>query len=184
MYSQLLRQIDKSGLLPVAFLNRSRYLQAAASLFAAIALVNSLPTIARSAEPTPVNASQVASPQSASLPDGTYLYGQSAEPDQIGQGYFVFEVNKGNVVGALYMPRSSFDCASGSFQGNQLALTVVNSYDRATNPFSIAIERSSTVATVGNPAQQAISLEGFHRINTISENDQRILNVCKQDLQK
>jgi hypothetical protein len=120
----------------------------------------------------------------SSLPDGTYLYGQSAKPDEIGQGYFVFEVNKGNVIGALYMPRSSFDCAFGRFQGNELALTVVNSYDRSTNPFAIAIDRNSTVATTENLVQQPISLQGFHPIDTISENDQRMLNVCKQDIQK
>jgi hypothetical protein len=118
------------------------------------------------------------------LPDGVYLYGQSAQPDQVGQGYFVFEAKQGHVVGALYMPRSSFDCTSGKLQGGQLALTVVNSYDRTTNPFEIALEKTSNVAAQGNPAFQGIGLEGFQRINKISENDYRILKVCKADLQK
>ena len=118
------------------------------------------------------------------LPDGVYLYGQAPEPDQIGQGYFVFEVNKGTAIGALYMPRSSFDCAAGKFQGNQLALTVVNSEDRTTNPFAIALEQTSMVASSGNPTLKQVGLQGFHRLPNLSEGDQRILGVCKADFQK
>jgi hypothetical protein len=82
------------------------------------------------------------------------------------------------------MPRSSFDCTSGKFQGDQLALTVVNSYDRTTNPFEIALEKTSNVAAQGNPAFQDIGLQGFQRIDKVSENDYRILKVCKADFQK
>ncbi|MBW4695390.1 MAG: hypothetical protein KME27_26880 [Lyngbya sp. HA4199-MV5] len=154
-------------------LNRSRHVLAGLSLTVGLLGTGLLPAIARAeAAPKPV------------LPDGVYLYGQSAQPDQVGQGYFVFESRRGNVVGALYMPRSSFDCTSGKFQNDQLALTVVNSYDRTTNPFEIALEKTSNVATEGNPALQKIGLEGFQRINKLSENDHRILNVCKADFQK
>jgi hypothetical protein len=146
-----------------------------AGMAVSVAVISCLPALAAQ----PENKLQSAS----NLPDGVYLYGQSAQPEQIGQGYFVFEVNRGKVIGALYMPRSSFDCASGSFKDNQLALRVVNSYDRTTNPYEIAVERSSTVASTGNPTQE-IGLQGFHRLPTVSENDQRILNVCKADFQK
>lgn len=118
-----------------------------------------------------------------SLPDGVYLYGESAKPNEIGKGYFVFESRQGKVVGALYMPSSSFDCAQGAFQGNQLALTVTNSYDRTTNPFAIALERNATVAAGGNAVMAPVSLQGFHKIDQLSEMDQRILKVCKTDLQ-
>ena len=154
------------------------------TLVAGVALASAMPTVAMAGEALNRVQAQTTSSISAALPDGVYLYGQSAQPDQVGQGYFVFEVKQGNVVGALYMPRSSFDCASGRFKQDQLALTVVNSYDRTTNPFEIAVERSSTVAASGNPAINAIGLEGFHRISSISANDQRILNVCKSDLAK
>jgi hypothetical protein len=148
----------------------------AGTLAIGVTVVSCLPVLAAQPESKPQAVSN--------LPDGVYLYGQSPQPEQIGQGYFVFEVNHGKVVGALYMPRSSFDCASGSFKDNQLALKVVNSYDRSTNPYEIAVERSSTVASTGNPTPQEIGLEGFHRLPTVSENDQRILNVCKADFQK
>ncbi len=120
----------------------------------------------------------------SSLADGVYLYGQSTEPEQIGRAYFVFEVHQGKVLGALYMPRSSFDCAYGSFQANQLALTVVDSYDRSENPYAIALEKGASVATRGNPAMAQINLEGFERLTKLSDNDQRILSVCKQNYQQ
>lgn len=163
----------------VSQISHSRRLLAGVSLTVGLLGACFLPAIATSAQ-------SASKPQAAKqvLPDGVYLYGQSTEPDQIGQGYFVFESKQGHVVGALYMPRSSFDCTSGKFQNDQLALTVVNSYDRTTNPFEIALEKTSNVAAEGNPAFQNIGLQGFQRLNKVSENDYRILNVCKADLQK
>ncbi len=136
------------------------------------------------ANATPKNAltQQPTSPQAATLADGIYLYGQSDKPDELGKGYFVFEATKGQVVGALYYPRSSFDCAAGRFTGDQLALTVTNSYDRATNPFEIALDRTSTVASNGKPIP-AVGLQGFYKLDQVTDNDLRMLNVCKADLQ-
>lgn len=127
-----------------------------------------------------MNLLPVAAQATTSLPDGVYLYGQSSQPNQIGKGYFVFEVRQGQALGALYAPHSSFDCAKGKFQANQLALTVVDSYDRTTNPFAIALNKTSTVAANGTPTLQ-IGLQGFHRL-TVTENDRRMLNICKGDL--
>jgi hypothetical protein len=115
-----------------------------------------------------------------SLPNGIYLYGQSAQPDKTGQAYFVFEVNQGKVLGALYMPRSSFDCAYGRFQSDQLALKVVDSYDQTTNSYDIALEKvPSVVATKGNPAISTIGLQGYQPLGQVSARDRQILNTCK-----
>ncbi|MBD2079666.1 hypothetical protein [Leptolyngbya sp. FACHB-17] len=130
------------------------------------------------------NAVAQATTQKTTLPDGVYLYGQSAEPDQIGQGYFVFEARQGKLVGALYMPRSSFDCTYGSVEPDKVSLTVINSYDRDENPYVIATERNDSVASRGNPTIAPVGLEGYHRISKVSENDRRILNVCKQNYQQ
>lgn len=129
----------------------------------------------------PASAAPQTVAESMALPDGIYLYGQSTQPDELGTGYFVFESKQGQVVGALYMPRSSFDCAAGSFKSGQLALTVTNSYDRITNPLEIALERSATVASSGNTTP-GISLQGFHKLDKVTDNDLRMLNVCKADL--
>lgn len=164
------------------FFNWTQLSRFLVSMLAVGVAATGLPAIAEPGFKSPHRVSAVSAP-TIRLPDGVYLYGQSPKPEQIGKGYFVFEVNKGRVVGALYMPRSSFDCAAGSFKGNQLALTVVNSYDHSTNPFNIAVESNSTVAS-GVGGSENFGLQGFHRISNISQNDYRILNTCKADLQK
>ncbi|WP_446867891.1 hypothetical protein [Phormidesmis sp. 146-12] len=132
------------------------------------------------AQSVPTKSTKQAS-ASAALPNGIYLYGQSAQPEQVGQAYFVFEVNQGKVLGAFYMPRSSFDCAYGTFQSDQVALTVIDSYEKTRHPYAIALQRTANVATTGNPAMTRISLEGFQPLKKLSATDQRILNVCKQN---
>lgn len=157
-----------------ALLSRSNPLLAAGALVLGMATLGVTSAVANSATPQ-------STVQAERLPDGVYLYGQSSQPDQVGQGYFVFEVNQGHVMGALYMPRSSFDCASGQFEKDQLALTVVNSYDRTTNPFEISLEQNSTVASNGKLPRSPVGLQGFQRLSNVSENDYRLLNVCKTD---
>ncbi|WP_341730782.1 hypothetical protein [Microcoleus sp. EPA2] len=105
-------------------------------------------------------------PDAASI-DATqsiYLYGQSPEPEQIKQEYFVFEVRQGKVVGAFYLPRSAFYCFYGSMEVNQLNLTVVDTYDGSRSPYSV-------------------NLQQYHHLSTVSDNDRRILGICKRDHQ-
>lgn len=115
------------------------------------------------------------------LPNGVYLYGQSPEADQIGSAYMVFEVNDQQVIGAFYMPSSSFDCFYGEVQAQQLALNVVDTYERTVHPYAVALETPGSVASNGNEAIAPLSLEGFHAIDAVSANDQRILSTCKTD---
>jgi len=102
------------------------------------------------------------SPDSTSIStsDQIYLYGQSPKPDQIKQEYFVFEVRQGKVVGAFYLPRSAFYCFYGNLERTQLNLTVVDTYDGTTSPYSV-------------------NLQQYHPIPTVSNNDRRILGICK-----
>lgn len=117
------------------------------------------------------------------LQDGVYLYGESPQPEQIGQSYLVFEVNQGQVIGAFYMPRSSFDCFTGVPEGNHLSLKVVESYTQETHAYQIGLNNTAVVATVGGQvSENNLVLEGFHRLPNLSENDTRILNQCKANL--
>jgi hypothetical protein len=118
------------------------------------------------------------------MPDGVYLFGQSPEPQQLGSAYLVFEVNQNQVVGAFYMPQSSFDCFQGEFQNERLALNIVNSYEQTVYPYSLALDTDSAVALAAGEAIAPVGLEGYHRIDAISDNDQRILGVCQSDFQK
>lgn len=117
------------------------------------------------------------------LADGVYLYGQSEQPEQIGSAYMVFEVNQGKVVGAFYMPRSSFDCFYGNLEADHVALNVVDSYEQSVHPYAVALETSAPIATTGSEAVTPVGLEGFHQISSVSNNDQRILSTCKANYQ-
>ncbi|PSR18851.1 hypothetical protein C8255_05140 [filamentous cyanobacterium CCP3] len=117
----------------------------------------------------------------ASLPEvGRYLFGQVPEPDQIGQGYVVLERTGDRVYGALYYPSSSFDCFYGEVEGTELAMTIINSYDQQAYPYSLALAEGPAVATSGATGDLApFGLDGFFALDTVSENDHRMLDTCR-----
>jgi hypothetical protein len=92
--------------------------------------------------------------------DGIYLYGQSPKPEEIKKEYFVFEVRRSKVIGAFYLPRSAFYCFYGTVELTQLNLTVVDSYDGSISPYSV-------------------NLQQYYPISAVSQNDRRILGICK-----
>jgi len=114
------------------------------------------------------------------MADGIYLYGQSAQPQTVGSEYLVFEVTKGAVVGGFYMPSSSLDCFHGNLQADKLALTVIDSYERTTHPYAVALAAGEPVATTGGNVAP-LGLEGYHRIASLSDIDHQILTTCKAD---
>ena len=114
---------------------------------------------------------------SATLADGVYLYGRSPQPETLGQEYLVFQVRDAQVMGAFYMPRSEFSCFSGSLNSRQMNLLIVDPYDGTKHNYVIALEAASPVAFRNNRSSE-IGLKGYYRLNTISENDQRILKTC------
>jgi len=128
--------------------------------------------------PEPMVQAQAETVQSL-LEDGIYLYGQSPEPKQIGQTYMVFEVRQQKVLGAFYMPRSSFDCFHGAFQRDQLALTVVDSYSQESSPYAIALEQREVITASSSSSTPQMGLKGFHPIATLSDGDMKILSTCQ-----
>ncbi|MDY6937741.1 MAG: hypothetical protein SWY16_08740 [Cyanobacteriota bacterium] len=118
---------------------------------------------------------------SSTIPDGLYLYGESPEPEQLGMAYMVFESRENLIVGALYQPRSVFDCFYGTRESQNLRLSVVDSYENTTYTYAVALS-DSTVASAGNSIEK-FDLQGFHRIEEISDNDTRILETCKASYQ-
>ncbi len=116
--------------------------------------------------------------QAGLIADGTYAYGETAKRDQVGQTYFVFEVKQGKVLGAFYTPNSSYDCTYGQVTGAQLALKVVDSYDKTSYAYDVALNRTSTVASNGG-LQTQISLKGFKRLDSVLASDRDMLKSCR-----
>lgn len=130
------------------------------------------------------NASEAASSKGSAaqtvLEDGTYLFGQSQNPDQNGSDYIVFSVKDNQTTGAFYQPHSSFDCFSGEISPDRLSVEIVESYTQEAYPYAVAVTLGEPL--VAGEAASAYSLKGFHQIETLSAQDREILAVCQADL--
>ncbi len=115
--------------------------------------------------------------------DGIYLYGQSATPNQLGQGYILFQKQQSKIIGALYVPQSEFSCFQGTLaKSGELAMTVKSSPGEVG---AIEVSTSSTIPKISDDQStsyaHSISLQDYHQLNSLSANDREILQMCKQD---
>ena len=137
-----------------------------AALALGLGLLGSLLPGASASEPT----------DGAPLTDGTYLYGEAAEPGEIGATYIVMTVQEGQATGAFYRPSSSFDCFHGQVTNTALNATIINSYDQTTYDYAVALA-PSTVASQGGGSPSG--LDGFYALDTLSDLDHEILATCQ-----
>ncbi len=114
--------------------------------------------------------------------DGIYLYGQSPKPNQLGQGYVLFQKQQDKVIGALYMPNSEFSCFQGTLdRSGELALTVNSSPDE---DGSTQVATSNGIPRINEdePITYAysVALQDYHQLKSISVSDRRMLQMCNQ----
>ncbi|MBE9226737.1 hypothetical protein IQ264_15015 [Phormidium sp. LEGE 05292] len=128
---------------------------------------------------------------SANLSNGVYLYGQSAKPEEIGKEYVVFEIRNGRVIGAVYMPRSEFNCFHGTLQAQRLNVTMVDPMVETADSTPPEKQPAARVAAVGNyqgidqvSVPYSVTLQNYRQIANVSANDKRILGMCKADMQE
>ena len=114
------------------------------------------------------------------LEDGTYLFGESRDRDELGKTYAIFSVRDNQTVGAFYQPRSSFDCFSGQISPTELAINIVDSYSQTVYPYEVAVTLNDTL--VAGDGASAYALNGFYRLNEVSDKDREMLAVCQADL--
>ncbi|MEH2042879.1 hypothetical protein [Nostoc sp.] len=116
--------------------------------------------------------------------DGIYLYGQSPKPNQLGQGYIIFQKQQDKVRGALYMPQSELNCFQGTINpSGELAMTVNSSSNEASSEQSNQVATSNRLPKVAedesNPYAYSLALQDFYRLNSIAASDRRTLQMCK-----
>lgn len=146
---------------------------------------NDLKTIPKAVAIAPQkSAKPTATTPSASFPkeDGVYLYGQSPQANQLGQGYIVFEKRQDTVKGALYMPRSEFSCFQGTLdKSGELAMTVKSLPDTG-GVREVATSNILPKINDDEPITYAysVALQDYHQLKSISANDRRILQMCNQ----
>lgn len=126
-----------------------------------IAVVVPLTLVGAGVREQQVEASQSRSLSNSVLPDGTYLYSDAPQPNQVLHQYVLFQQREGKVVGAFYSPQAEFSCFAGQMQGNTLDV------------------EAATLGAV-QPVPADTSLSGLYPLRTLSPNDQRILSICQQ----
>ncbi|MEM1278629.1 MAG: hypothetical protein AAF827_16100 [Cyanobacteria bacterium P01_D01_bin.6] len=128
-------------------------------------------TLTAAAPPAAAN-----TPQNA-LPDGVYALGESPTAGQLGTTYMVIEVSADTITGGFYQPASSFDCFYGEVAGNEMALTVIDSYAQTEHPFALALGEPAAVASQNTVDSQWIP-NGFYLLPELSTTDYEVLQVC------
>jgi hypothetical protein len=151
-----------------------------------VVLTEGFPNVTAQGAEVPLSTS-IAEPSTAEdgqpiMFDGVYLYGQSPEADQVGSTYVVFEVERDRVVGAFYMPQSSFNCFEGQLQPDQMQLTVLDSYEQVSYSYAVAMQPDSPLANRQEAVIAPTAMPGYHSLATLSDTDHRLVASCKQRL--
>ena len=115
--------------------------------------------------------------------DGIYLYGQSSTPNQLGQGYILFQKQQSKIIGALYVPHSEFSCFQGTLaKSGELAMTVKSSPGEVG---AMEVSAKTTVPKISDDEStnyvHSISLQDYQQLNSVSANDREMLQMCKQE---
>lgn len=124
--------------------------------------------------------------------DGVYVYGQSPEPQQIGQEYIVLEINKGKATGAFYLPSSEYNCFNGTIEGGKLALSLANGPETEAYSDLGSSIKDRQVAAVSDRSlgesdnneittPYSVALQNYHQLSTVSASDKQILAACKSN---
>jgi hypothetical protein len=157
---------------------KNRWLTSTAIAILALFAVNS-PALADSPGEILHQQSPIARVQSSKIPPKVYLYGEVDRPDVIGKEYIIFEAIGKKTIGAFYLPQSEFSCFYGEFKESKLKVTLIDSYDRQKYKYSLTLNQGGLTASkqpmMGTPAYQPLP--------KISDNDRRILDSCKVQLQ-
>ncbi|WP_026735514.1 hypothetical protein [Fischerella sp. PCC 9605] len=137
----------------------------------------------KSAPKASIKTTEVGSKVNFPKRNGIYLYGQSPQPGQLGQGYIIFEKRQSQVIGALYMPDSEFSCFKGTLNpSGKLAMTV-RGYPGEFSPLQVAARDGLMRMNDDQPFtyDHSVALQNYYRLRSISSNDREILQMCKSE---
>ena len=133
----------------------------------------------------PLSAAILESNSGSSVASGSYLFGESPEPNQIGKEYMVFEVKDGRMVGGFYSPSSDFSCFTGNIKDDVMNLAVEDADLQSTSTISVQLYLANEVA--GNselllPFESALGLQGTYRIPELDHTSKVVLDTCRAEI--
>lgn len=113
--------------------------------------------------------------------NGVYLYGSAPEADVLGATYMVFSVQDAYLVGAFFMPQSSFDCFQGQHVGNELALQITNSYTQEVYGYEVALVTDDAQVASTATGDFVMQLDGLHHLGAPGEAEMAVLATCQNN---
>lgn len=114
------------------------------------------------ADPTLQASNQRPSTLPAATTSAIQFYGQVPQPNQLRQGYVVFQQQDNQVVGAYYHPRSEFSCFVGDLEDRQLDVDLMSPQGQKWDDAQILLSK-------------------LHALDAPDANAKRILGVCRQE---
>jgi hypothetical protein len=111
--------------------------------------------------------------------DGIYFYGQSTLPEQLGKEYLIFQVDRGKIKGAFFLPQSEYDCLQGTIDRQKINLSIED-IEGNIYTHQIAIEQNSSIASNGNLERRSVNLRGYQSISPIPATAKELLVSCLQ----
>ncbi|PZD72487.1 hypothetical protein C1752_03723 [Acaryochloris thomasi RCC1774] len=91
-----------------------------------------------------------------SLETQTYLYGESAQANQVGKGYVVFQRQGHSVVGAFHYPQSEFSCFTGKMINKRLQVVTLALGEEAPSSVNVPLSQLHAVGTIGSSEKNSL----------------------------
>lgn len=116
--------------------------------------------------------------------NGVYLYGQSPQAGQLGQGYIIFDKQQRKILGALYIPGSEFSCFNGTlYPSGELAMTV-KGYVGDSSLTQVATNNTLPHLSEDEPTtySHSVKLQDYYQLHALSAKDRQMLQMCKANL--
>lgn len=86
----------------------------------------------------------------AAVPQGqTFLYGETAEANEPGQGYIVFQHQNDKIVGAFYYPQSEYSCFTGKMNASTLKVLSLPTAQDPISSFSLSMDELTAIPSIG-----------------------------------
>lgn len=102
--------------------------------------------------------------------DQTFLYGETAEANQLGKGYIVFQQQQDRIVGAFYYPQSEFSCFIGKLENSNLRVLSLPTHQDPISSFSLSMNELTAISNIGSAERQSLAACQQDAIAFLQEN--------------
>jgi hypothetical protein len=104
---------------------------------------------------TPAALAEAQEPERTQIPQ-THLYGESAQANQVGKGYIIFQRQGQNIVGAFHYPHSEFSCFVGKVVNQRLKVVTLEPGPEAPVSLEVPLSQLHTIKGIGSSENNSL----------------------------